>query len=728
MPLILAIKNTSRADFPLPGITNPALQLRSDQRGIALVTTMIILVMMLLFGGVLITATSFGLKGSTRYRTSTEARYAAESGAEMAFDQIWNNYLASTVGGKAVGSQGTMSAFANFLASLPNYVLGSSALANGATVNLTSLNKVSVGDGLISSVSVTRTDIDSTRTRLVFTSNGQYSASNETVQEVFDFVGAAGTFSGFGYAMLANNINCIVCHLKVDNMNGTQRVRVGSLESLMIRSGSCDSLLAGTLYTRGRFLNKDGSSITNYISANLDSQHFDSNGNVQLQGNGQPLLSNLQPAPTTPDGYPYRMANFYQNYPSDPAYQSDGPLPSKFPPPVADKNGNRRIDADEFLDKMNQSTGSLSGGVKKGVPNGNTFSGNTLDNMTSNLTSVAGSYNGNLVLNGTDANPIVINGDIAVNGDLVIKGKVKGTGRIYVRGNSYVIGDIEYADGTVNGIRTFGKAQDGTQNLLAIASCGNITVGDFVTKADGKSVDTGTSGQTNMNFVSSDLGIFNRNEWGKTQQYLPDKSGNLIANSSYIPGYIPRYYTLYSGDPVGFYMDIPIVDKAGKIIGYDSVSPKVYWDPTIQSWVGSEHTTNYGDFAILPQTSPLLSGAVVMSLAPASNWISISQLQALWAEDGFDRPAGDILNIDGLLYSNNGTFELARKKSDTVGRITIQGALVSADVGVLAAGGNNVLNGGTPGPYIRYDARLANFLTVANDTPGVTVIRMTWKN
>jgi hypothetical protein len=710
----------------------------ADERGIALVTTLIILTMLLLFGGVLITATGFGLQGSTKYRSTTGAKYTAESGAEMAFDQIWNNYLASTVGGKTAGSQGTISAFTTYLGSLQNYVLGGAALANGGSATLSSLNNVAVGSGLISSVSVARTDLDSGRTRLVFTSNGQYGASKEQVQEVFDFTGAATSFSGFGFALLANNISCIMCHCKVDNLSGTQRVKIGSLENLMIRDGSvrtwieiggyyADSDMAGTIYTRGLFTNSIGSILTDYNICTLDSQKFDSSGNVQFNSNGTPVLSYLNPAPTTSDGYPYRMANFYLNYPTDPNYQSDGPLPAKFPPPVADTNGNRLVDASEFQDKMNNSTGSLSGGVMREVPSGGTFPGTTVDHMTGNATSVSGSYNGNLVLYGTAANPIVINGDVAVNGDLVIKGYVKGTGEIYVRGNTYVVGDTQYADGTVNGVRTFGKAQDGTQNLFAVASGGNIAVGDFITQMDGTTVDTGTSGQTNLNFVSSDMAIFNRSEWTKTQQYLPDSSGKLIANSTYIPGYVPRYYTLYAGDPVGFYMGKPILDQNGKITSYGSSG--VYWNPAIKSWVGPEHTHFYSDLAIIPQNSPMVAGAAVISTQPPSHWISISQLQSLWAEDAVDRPTGDIWNIDGLLYSANGTFMLARRNSDSGGKITIQGALVSGDVGILAAGGNNLLSGGTPGPYIRYDSRLANFMKVAN-TPssGITVIRMSWNN
>jgi hypothetical protein len=422
------------------------------------------------------------------------------------------------------------------------------------------------------------------------------------------------------------------------------------------------------------------------------------------------------------------LANFYKDYPTDPAYQSDGPMPDKFPPPVADKNGNRKVDADEFLDKMNQSTGRLSGGAKVGVANGGTFAGNTLENMAGTVSAINGSYNGNVVLYGTVANPIVIDGDVAINGDLVIKGYVKGTGRLYVRGNTYVIGDLQYADNGINTSgRTFGVAADGTKNLLAIASGGNVAVGDFVTKADGTTVDKGTTGQANMNFVSAEMAIFNRGEWTKTQRYLPNATGTLLPNANYVAGYVPRYYTLYPGEPVGIFMGDPVVDGSGNITGY--TSSNVYWDAASNHWVGAEMTMNYVDLAIIPQNSPLIAGAAVNSLAPPSSWISVSQLRSLWAEDMNTRAYGDVMNVDGLLYTSNGTFELARKNSDVIGRLEIRGSLVSADIGILASGGNNLVGGGTPGTLIRYDERLANFLGVSDDgVEGIAVMRMTWKN
>jgi len=53
---------------------------------------------------------------------------------------------------------------------------------------------------------------------------------------------------------------------------------------------------------------------------------------------------------------------------------------------------------------------------------------------------------GNVVLVGTDANPIIIEGPLAVTGDLVIRGNIGGQGAFYVGRNTYVAGTIAYED------------------------------------------------------------------------------------------------------------------------------------------------------------------------------------------------------------------------------------------------------------------------------------------
>jgi hypothetical protein len=79
---------------------------------------------------------------------------------------------------------------------------------------------------------------------------------SRTVERGFYISGAP--FRGLEFGLLANNVNCIMCHARFDNADrfynrdpekyGTwPRVRVGTLESLLIRATSADSVVAGTI-------------------------------------------------------------------------------------------------------------------------------------------------------------------------------------------------------------------------------------------------------------------------------------------------------------------------------------------------------------------------------------------------------------------------------------------------------------------------------------------------
>jgi hypothetical protein len=53
---------------------------------------------------------------------------------------------------------------------------------------------------------------------------------------------------------------------------------------------------------------------------------------------------------------------------------------------------------------------------------------------------------GNLVLVGTETNPIIVDGPLAVTGDLVVKGNIAGQGAFYVGRNTYIASAIVYVD------------------------------------------------------------------------------------------------------------------------------------------------------------------------------------------------------------------------------------------------------------------------------------------
>ncbi len=84
-----------------------------------------------------------------------------------------------------------------------------------------------------------------------------------------------------------------------------------------------------------------------------------------------------------------------------------------------------------------------------------------------------------LVLEGTSANPIRINGPVVVSNDVVIKGYVTGQGTIYSSRNIHIVGNIQYVN-PPNWANKTAAAGNGnsSKDLLCLAAKGNIVMGD----------------------------------------------------------------------------------------------------------------------------------------------------------------------------------------------------------------------------------------------------------
>ena len=84
-----------------------------------------------------------------------------------------------------------------------------------------------------------------------------------------------------------------------------------------------------------------------------------------------------------------------------------------------------------------------------------------------------------LALEGTQANPIRINGPVVVSNDVVIKGYVTGQGTIYSSRNIHILGDIKYVNppNWANKEAASGNGNS-SKDLLCLAAKGNIVMGD----------------------------------------------------------------------------------------------------------------------------------------------------------------------------------------------------------------------------------------------------------
>ncbi len=88
-----------------------------------------------------------------------------------------------------------------------------------------------------------------------------------------------------------------------------------------------------------------------------------------------------------------------------------------------------------------------------------------------------------IVLIGTAANPIELNGPVVVAGDVIIKGVVSGQGTIYSGRNIHVVGNINYQSSSSwpkpDITSELTDTQNDTRDFLGLAAKGNIVVGDY---------------------------------------------------------------------------------------------------------------------------------------------------------------------------------------------------------------------------------------------------------
>ncbi len=685
--------------------------------GTTFVAVLVALVAIAGFSTLCLSTTTAAVKRTEEEARDRRLEMAATSAASLVAGSIWNSFMA-TSGGKA----GTLSAFRTYLDS-SNNALGMplrDATSTTADVSIDGLsvsglprdskNTTRLGGIAVTNASLVRRDA-SAETNLEITvtarSGDLASTSARTVRQTFTVGG--GLFAGLGYALLSNNVNCIMCHARLDrtdryynvdsNLYGTyDRIRVGTLDALLVRLGSADSQLAGTLYVRGTITDAKGNPLNDLVGTSVTGNDFDSIGKLLQDSSG--LMSKVDLANTTGSPLP-AFGHLYKDYPTDPTLMTDGELPSSFPAPIPDLDGDKLVDKAEFDAAAAGVTGSVSGGTIYEVADGSTYSGALPS--SGNTTKVTGISDKNLILLGDSTNPIQINGTIAVDGDVVLQGTVKGNGVIVASGNIYVLGDLTYADGTVNGSRTYGVGADGALNGLALAAGRNLVIGDYVRASNGSMV-TG-DGVGSFNFSMSEIALFNRTEWTRTRTKLPDAGGNPVDNPLYVPGYKPRYYTHGPGDPVY----IQNKSSTGKS-GY-------YFDAATRTWKGKEHVSDY-DLNYLNSYkagSTTYDSATLIDLGPRNGWLSESTLVNFWkAVDGKHQPGP--MEIDAFLYTNNSAWALVRSTSAYAGQMLLNGAVVAADTGILVPG-----NGGV-GLQLNFDGRPGANLPI-RDTSGASTLR-----
>ncbi len=717
----------------------------TNNAGMALMLVLISIVVVLgalVISGQLVTSTRRGADTAIEMHMLDEA---CKSGVDIAVERLWNQYV--------IGNGNTTGNLASYKLFIDGVVPtdGSLDLLGGDGMVLNEQAGV-----LIDSIMVARTDdIDGVLLTTQVTASARSGDADEVRrQRVEQSMRIGGEpFSGFEYAVLANNINCILCHAGIypltqrlntdpEQIGNFDRVKVATLEALLYRPGAADSRVAGTIYTRGQVYNERWQPRTPaqiVASTNLVSFDFSTDDGKLSETDDGNLIGPvpLRHGSTDAQGRPEQFASLYTDYPTDPNLMTDGPLPAVFPPPFPDHNENRHVDDDEFEEVAQVLNGEVTGGTAYGVPAGDFYGDPSLpagSNDALNTLAATGRYDGNLVLVGTQNNPIRINGEVAINGDLLIQGPVQGRGQLFVRGNTYITGDVVYNDAPDE----FGVASDGTENALAIVTGGSVLMGDYLTirgkqhrEDTSQYPDWGTgtilarvanqrnqSPQKNGTREWLDRGYFDPGviDAGEIVDTMIDNDGNVVPRQGQQFSFTQSELMLFNN--LELQKALNDANYTPRFYGIRDTQPNNIYLFTRTN--ATEHAVKYNDNGVILLTDHLinlgidptsiLDRAAFHYMNPTDHWIDEETLRQIWWDDEMQRDRGDIWRFDGLLYSNNAIFTITRshrrKGSHTEGKMEVRGAIICPDLGVLTPGPDRA---GEESFTLLYDPRVRDF-------------------
>jgi hypothetical protein len=188
-------------------------------------------------------------------------------------------------------------------------------------------------------------------------------------------------------------------------------------------------------------------------------------------------------------------------------------------------------------------------------------------------------------------------------------------------------------------------------------------------------------------------------------------------NANFVEDYTPRYYNFGPDDAV------PVYNQGD-----------IYYDPALETWLGDAEVPIYWDPSLLTIADPTdpsdptlyPSGgqaAVLKQLTPNGEWIADNLYKISIEYFEANRPYGKPMGIDGLLYTNNSIFSIVNRYTPMLGQMIVNGALVAADLGMLAPGvydpwglfpNRSPLSNYAIGLQLNYDERVKQMLNVKN--------------
>ena len=246
---------------------------------------------------------------------------------------------------------------------------------------------------------------------------------------------------------------------------------------------------------------------------------------------------------------------------------------------------------------------------------------------------------GVLVLEGTQANPIVVNGPVVVKSDVIIKGYVTGQGTIYSGRNVHIVGNIQY----VNPPSWSGKRANGdnsTKDMLGLMAKGNIVMGNY----------------TESNWLSSIRTYLTSQPY--VQQYECDATDDLIG-----------YPAMFGGS----YEAVEKVTSMGE--EYASHAPGGWESSTGQfGKVREVGTGQYEQKQVYNSRTRRYEWQNVEIMAPGTTY-DRRYYESVALDSEISSRCSTITRIDAVLYNNHGIF-------GRLGQCTINGSLVCRNEGL----------------------------------------------
>ena len=261
---------------------------------------------------------------------------------------------------------------------------------------------------------------------------------------------------------------------------------------------------------------------------------------------------------------------------------------------------------------------------------------------------------GALLLVGTLANPIVIDGPVVVDSDVIIKGYVKGQGTIYSGRNVHIIGDVKYVNppnwGHVDADDAAVASANAKKDMLGLVAKGNIVCGDSSDSSWHSSVDRYIRGKD-----VSDYSVVN--------SYACDASDANIG-----------YPSTFEGDytAVEKVSSLTAQQAADAVGGYDSSSGQFGKVRKVTTTLDTTHTETYTDWWGNTRTRTVKD--------------TVTELKTSYDRRYYETVCDDyvlkglkdsaVSQIDAVIYNNHGAF-------GTLGRngsyVDVNGSLVCRD-------------------------------------------------